>query len=944
MYMTVRISSISIWLICVLTWIIGVQIFHKDASIDVAQLSEKDIAGSFQLAELWNETIPFRWSAQSATITLKPPIGDYLVVDMIAVGHKTPQPVNLQYRFNTTQAITFNTTNQQFRHHLMLIIAKPFFMPWWQDPTLSITTETLSTAGREIGLGVQRIEIAPYGVYGLVFLWELLWVALCCWVCVGMLSPLWRLWQWRIVIVVLGLLLLAEYYAVPRVVQRYIEITAMLIFCDYRRLPQVLRGWVQRVSRWVLRCVSDYSALQHHILSDWFTSVGLAGIGVGLVVYLRQGNPDEVWDKYIFVMVFGVSVAYSGIKSLIDRLLSRDIRYRILLRTVVITSWIVLIINGFQYEVLRADTIPRFVGFGLWFLLIIMVTSLFIRWLLDDNTVNPWRTVLIYGGAAWVVVTSGAALVVGSDYYHGLYVINETLTPAVNRFVYDDFIPQYTTMFNGFVALFVYVYQQYTPVMMIDFVELIIKTTALATSVVLVYLVYRILPKPSWAKAIIITLPTVFMASYPVWDRVIVSTPSVDIYSIVPVRYFSLVVLGFVGTTVIQYFKQHIPVYVHVLLGVLAGLVIFNNNDFGFMAAFALGVTIVASPYSTSWKHIIRNASAYIGGIILFFPMMAFINWVWYARQFNEAYIFWFVRQFGGGFGALMIRYPGPGVLVIALAIPLAIAVLRSVFLPWRTQLLTQPPRVIYAYVQLLYFAVASCMSLLYYLNRSTANNLGITLIPLIVAFVSLWALDGSVTRRQHSVMHYALQCIVAIPIVLGLVFMNVPDFSKIAYRFSDQIAAERNLAIQRSATGSDSASLLPMASAKQTAQLLTSSGLHPAYYGPWANTMQVYAQIPTALIFNSPFDGLFGGQTQTVLCDNAFPAGVDVLIMPKLMLTEKLTCANFAVYDSPVFALPIAINRDDVQFTRHVTHIARIIEQCQGVATPCTTVPTPQP
>jgi hypothetical protein len=357
------------------------------------------------------------------------------------------------------------------------------------------------------------------------------------------------------------------------------------------------------------------------------------------------------------------------------------------------------------------------------------------------------------------------------------------------------------------------------------------------------------------------------------------------------------------------------------------------------MAAFALGILILVNPYFTNWKQTILQAIGYIGGIILFFPVMALINWVWYGRQFNDEYIFWFVRQFGGGFGALMIRYPGPGVMIIALAIPLAIATLRSVFLPVRVRLLGQPPRFMYAYLQLIYFSVVSCMSLLYYLNRSTANNLGITLIPLIVAFVSLWAIDESVNRRQRSVMHYALHCIVAIPIVLGLVFMNTPDLAKLSYRFSDVIASERNNAIQRSATGNDSESFLPMASAKETAQLLTSFGFHPAYYGPWANTMQVYTHIPTALIFNSPFD-LFEGRTQEVLCAHTFPQGIDVLIMSKLIIKANLTCPNFVVYDSPAFPLPIAMNRGDI----HALQIVDIIKRCNNGKFPCTSLPHTKP
>ena len=942
--MIVRISSISIWLICMLIWVIGFQFFYKNAYIDAARLSEQTTDGTFQYLEFWNKTIPFRWSTQSATVQFNAPVSDYLVVDINAVGHTTPQAVNLQYRFNTTQEITFNTTNQQFRHHLLLIIAKPFFIPRWQYPTLSINTEMMSLQNRQIGLGVQRIQTKSYGIYGFVFLWEIVWVALCFWVCVCMISPIWRKWQWRIVITVLGLLLLAEYYAVPRLVNRYIEITAMLIFLDYRRFPRMFRVFVQRVSGWMVRRVYNYSSLQQHIISDWFTSVGLAGIGLGIVVWLRHGNPDEAWDKYIFLVVFGVSVAYNGIKTLLGKFLSRDIRYRMLGRVVIITSWVVLIINGFQYEELRAGTIPRFVGFDWWFLLMIMLMSPFIRWLLDDENPNKWRAFLTYVFAAWIVVASGVTLVMGNDFVHNLYVINETLIPAVNRFAYDNFIPQYTTMFNGFVSIFVYVYRQYTPVDIIDFIAQIIKLTSVGTSVVLVYMVYRILPKPSWVKAIIITLPTVFMASYPVWNRIIVSTPSVDIYSIVPIRYFSLVVIGFVGTTVLQYFKQHIRLYVHVVLGVVAGLVIFNNNDFGFMAAFALGITIVVNPYLTNWKHIILNAIGYIGGIILFFPIIAFINWMWYAHQFNDAYIFWFVRQFGGGFGALMIQYPGPGVLVIALVIPLAIAVLRSVFLPLRAHLLTQSPRVMYTYLQLLYFSVASCMSLLYYLNRSTANNLGITFILLIVAFVCLWALDERITRRQQSVMHYALHSIIAIPIVIGLVFMNIPVSSQLVYRFSDRIEVERNQAIQQSASHSDSESFLPMVSAKNTAQLLDSFGIHSAYYGPWANIMQVYAKIPSALIFNHPLDGSLGPQTYKILCAHTFEPGVDALIVPKLMIKLNFVCPDFVVYDSPVFPLPIALNRADTQFDMHAAQIAHIIERCSGMDTPCTPVPITQP
>ena len=107
---------------------------------------------------------------------------------------------------------------------------------------------------------------------------------------------------------------------------------------------------------------------------------------------------------------------------------------------------------------------------------------------------------------------------------------------------------------------------------------------------------------------------------------------------------------------------------------------------------------------------------------------------------------------------------------------------------------------------------------------------------------------------------------------------------------------------------------------------------------------MQVYAQIPTALIFNSPFDSLFGGQTQKILCAHTFPQGIDVLIMAKQIIPERLTRPNLVVYDSPVLPLPIAINREATKFDIYATQIADIISQCSSVTAPCTQVQRTQP
>jgi hypothetical protein len=107
---------------------------------------------------------------------------------------------------------------------------------------------------------------------------------------------------------------------------------------------------------------------------------------------------------------------------------------------------------------------------------------------------------------------------------------------------------------------------------------------------------------------------------------------------------------------------------------------------------------------------------------------------------------------------------------------------------------------------------------------------------------------------------------------------------------------------------------------------------------------MQVYTQIPSALIFNHPLDGSLGRSSYSMLCAHAFAPGVDVLVVPKLMVTLNLVCPDFVVYDSPVLPLPIAINRVDAQFDMHATQITRIIQRCSDLTARCISVPTPHP
>lgn len=590
--MTSRITAFSWWFIGVLVWIAGVQLVQRDVVIDVASLAEERAHESFFYAERWNQTTPFRWSMATATVALPPRISDYFVVDIVAVGHTAPQAVTLHYDANTRLSIPFLVTNQQFRHHRLLLHMTPYWWPRWNTPTLTLTTDVMSTQGRDIGLAVHQIHTNYQARYGWVFCWELLWVAVSLWVCVCALAPRWHAWQWVIVLGVLSVFLLCEYYTIPRLVQRYVAGMVLLLCYDYRWLPASWRLRVQRVMRWGLRSIYAHPTTQHRIVHDWFVSVGWAGIAAGIVVWVRHGNSAEVWDRAIFLAVAGATLLYLGVSAWVHTSFTRDVRVRMLARMMVITSWVVLCFYGFQFEELRAGTIPRFAGFGWYCLVLVLLTSPLMRWLLDDDRPNRLRLLVLYGVASWVVYAGGFTLLTGNDYFHNLYVINETLTPVVQRFPYDDFIPQYTTMFNGMITLFTLVYQQYTPAELIDFAMLSIKATAMATSVVLVYMVYRILPKPSWAKAVILTLPVVCMASYPAWNRVIESAPAADFYSIVPVRYFSLIVVGFVGTTVLHHYGERIRPSVIVLLGMCAGLVVFNNNDFGFMAACALGITI----------------------------------------------------------------------------------------------------------------------------------------------------------------------------------------------------------------------------------------------------------------------------------------------------------------------------------------------------------------
>lgn len=907
-----RVASALLFLFSVLVWTLVTLSFEHTRVLVDAQSSEID-SESFQYLEQWGDKTPFRWSNRTISLPMPPTLATYTIVDLSLVGHQPHQTFRVELQHQQSQTIDITTYEQRFRQYQVLFARTPEWIPTLRPAQLIIQTPTTPVENRALGIGVHHIRSSEVGMFGGAFWWEFAWVTLTLFVCSIAISATWHGLRGLISVFTCVGLMLAYHSAVPLIYIRILELGIIGVFLNYRLLPTFTHQWIQLAHTWLMYTAQPSHSLGQRIAQQWFVAVGLSGVGAALLWWARHNDSAEWWDVALYLLVgiiSTVSTAWallrpSASNSAGQHTISKRTRIGII---AVLSGWFFILFFGFQNETLRPNAIPRFVGFDVWLLMILIVVAIVFPRLMN-KPITTWQSWVMAVLALYVVVVGVVTIFGANDVLHNLYVVNEMLTPAVGKLAFHDFIPQYSTLLNGVVWLISQWTSANNAVEIINFgVYSIMLTTALL-AVMLVVIVYQSMTHQSYTQAILLALPPLFMSSFPVWNRIIASTPSADFYSVVPFRLFSIVVPYIVAISLLLKWREELQPRHVWYLGAISGLIIFNNNDFGLMASFALGIMLLGNPYIARWQARLLMGVSYCVGIVTTFVVII-ASYAVVGKSLNTEFLFWFSRQFSGGFGALMIALPGPGTLVITTAVALCVvSVLSVVWNNSQREWLCAHPLRSRNYLQLIYFAVVATIGLLYYLNRSSARALGISIIPLSLAFVALWMLIQLHATYTHRITTYAVRCAALLPVALVFGYTLVPTTLPTPLRFSDAIMAQRASDLMNTTTHSDVRSTWPFETTRQTADVLTHAGLRVGYFGPFPHITQIYTDVPARLIFNHPHDIIISSTTRDVLCSTVFDDTIDVVIVAEASIEQNSFCDSYPLYQSPLFPATIAVN-----------------------------------
>jgi hypothetical protein len=880
--------SIIIWLICVGAWGYGVLQMPQPTTIVVSELSDVATEYSFQYPEQWDDYIPFRWSQGTATLALAPLPSTHVIVDIYAVGHQPQQAFTLTISGAHSQHL--QTVEQRFRHYRVLFMQPVSWIPTMQPPQLVMRTETATQGERTLGMATAHITTETIRQRDAQWWWDVLWVAFTLWMCGIWGRRSWQAYHWMILVGITALLMFIEWLAVPSGYMRSTQIIGILLCQDYQRYSIRLQNGWNRLYHWLTATTEGDSPI-HPVLTQWFNVCGLANIATNIVVRLRAGDSAEFWDRLLYLAPFTVAVLYMSTRRL-------EMRWRpnAFLRTIwqggLTLSWVILLWQGFQPEALRPGVIPRFAGFDHWVLLITVVIAVLLHWSHHRAVQHVWTRWMLRVVATWLVVVATSTLWQGNDQYHNLFIMNEVLAPVSQRTAGHDFIPHYSIVFSLIPQLLLPWQHQLGAAQFVDIVFYSLKICGMALVVLVIRTVARMFPRADYATAILFVLPVIALSAYPWWNPVSASTPIMDFLAYIPVRLFSIM----------------IPVVV-IGIGIVAGFGMFNNSDFGVFAAAALGITLVISPTQPLWAQRMKTGAWYTIGIIGGYIIIA-LAYLLLQKPLTLEHLFWFQRQYGAGFGALMIRSPGPGVFFIVVAVSLWVVICTALLdTPTLRSWIVADRLRIRIITLTVYFASCAAFGLVYYLNRSSAaGQLSMSFIPFWLAGIGVWRLL-SLTPNRRGVAHTAFHVFIALPIALSISFFHIPRWPPTFDTFSREIYREQQESRSASSAPDDDArSVWPFIAAQHSATYLRDRGLRVAYFGPWAHIFAVYTDIPSSLLFNRPVDGNVSAFSKRQLCANIAANHYNALVLPDITANTTHLCRDFVLVTSPHLPLNVAI------------------------------------
>jgi hypothetical protein len=575
------------------------------------------------------------------------------------------------------------------------------------------------------------------------------------------------------------------------------------------------------------------------------------------------GNRSETSDKLTYLLA-GTSALVFGVFSL-----SRStpaIGQRILG-----SAGVISILVGIGVVENKEMSKEHPMGFGLQVLFITIVLLPFVKYLLGKEKIQLSIKVLISIPAFFAIYCVGLAFYQTRttllESGHSEYVINEIWGPASGYNTYQEFIPQYSFL-TGWLIKPILV--SLGAVNGTNFLVLFITFLAFVTLGLMIWSSHKAWPEIPIPLLLLAVVP--FCTPTPGWNKTSFIGAASTLLSGPGLRIFGAMVVGFLTIYVAKKaLKTATTKWLMITPGLISAIVIWNNLDFGLAASVASFLTISScgfiSPIKSN-KHLwFWHISGQTAGHLLVLTYLATQGGTPDWNLFG-----WFARQFGGGFGSVLISMPGPVNLDFPLMMGTAATGLFFLIkFHLRGDDSVKNQRNSTSAITALYFGSFCSFALPYYVNRSYhAGQMSILYIPLAVGLIAVIGLVSRnlVTRKNRKLTEYLPSLLLSF--MVASIYL-VPNPGTELLRIS---GGNPNGTFPRPPLV-DAINQIPKAEA-----FAREKKASVAFYGEGGNYVHVLTGIKSANIFNSPLDMFQSNASLQLACKHLGESNAQLLVL----------------------------------------------------------------
>lgn len=448
---------------------------------------------------------------------------------------------------------------------------------------------------------------------------------------------------------------------------------------------------------------------------------------------------------------------------------------------------------------------------------------------------------------------------------HSEYVLNEIWSPAAGYKSYQTFVPQYTFLLGWLVKP---ILTGMGAISGTNFLVLMLTGFGFACAGLMIYLSRRAWPELPWPFLLLAVLS--FCTPTPGWNRISFIGPATTLLSGPALRDFGGMIVGAITVAVaIKLLNGKAPRWQQLMPGVASAFVVWNNLDFGLAATVASFIVFAAAGVvggKQKLAFIWHIAGQLIGHVVIYIFLAsqgAVPNWSLFG---------WFARQFGGGFGSVLIEMPGP----VNLDFPLIMGTAATGFyfllkFTNKSDDEVRNSRNNISSLTAFYFGAFCTFALPYYVNRSYhAGQMSILYIPLSVGLIAVVGLV-----KRNSPPGFERKIIGYFP-TLVLAFMMATVF----------LIPNPNLELKRIDGGNPNGTFPrpPLVAAINTIpaaeKYAASKNLSIGFYGEGGNYVHVLTGIESANIFNSPLDMFQSNASVNLACKHLMDSKFQLFVM----------------------------------------------------------------